>query len=98
MQILPQDVVNELNQLLDRDPIGVTKMVTSAFVLDVPLDYANDMIFVGALNKHSEVETGVVGMMNAFLTGTGYRIAYEIDIIDGKFSGTILEFKLIEVQ
>lgn len=97
MQISPQEVVNGLNQLLSIDPIGVTKMVTASHILNVPYDYADKMIFVCALTSNMEVETGVIGMMNALLTGTGYRLAYEIDVIDGKLSGTVQEFKLISL-
>lgn len=99
MQISPQDMVNHLNDLLKQDPVYVTRLFAhQTGLLDLDEDYASKMIFVCSYNSlEGWVETGVLGMMNGFLHGTGLRLAYIANIESRKVVGNIHEFILTKV-
>lgn len=89
-------IVSALNDLLEKDPDGISRLVLNHQVLDIPMDHRYDMPFTCALNGNGELEMGAIGLLNGVLANQNVSIGYVVDTsYGGKPVGVVKEFVLV---
>lgn len=94
--ITADTIVSALNDLLEKDPDGISKLVLNHQVLDIPRDHAYDMPFTYSLNNHGELVMGAIGLLNGVLANQCISIGYVVNTAEGgKPVGVVKEFVLV---